>query len=287
MRRGVGIKAVRHLQERDQKIAAVGDHIREGRTALAKEQFESFKQKLTEFASKHRKRINSDPQFRQQFFEMCNTVGVDPLTSSKGFWAKLLGTGNFFYRLGVQILTVTLATRPENGGLLELEDLLRRLRRKGGGLQNVSRDDVERALGRLTALGEGVSVIKRGGRLLILSVPEEMTGGAELPIILDRAAEDATAKGGHQVGVISRVDLEAAAPRGLGWSVERAEAALALLVRESLVWVDGGEGADPSDTVWPLYWFPSLAGSVVSSSEPSSSSNAPFLAAVAGEAAFS
>ena len=39
---------------------------------------------------------------------MCSKIGVDPLASSKGFWAQLLGVGDFYYELGVQIVEVTL-----------------------------------------------------------------------------------------------------------------------------------------------------------------------------------
>ena len=38
---------------------------------------------------------------------MCARIGVDPLASSKGFWAQLLGVGDFYYELGVQIIEVT------------------------------------------------------------------------------------------------------------------------------------------------------------------------------------
>ena len=38
---------------------------------------------------------------------MCSKIGVDPLASSKGFWAQLLGVGDFYYELGVQIVEVT------------------------------------------------------------------------------------------------------------------------------------------------------------------------------------
>lgn len=34
---------------------------------------------------------------------MCANVGVDPLASNKGAWAQLLGFGDFYYELGVQV----------------------------------------------------------------------------------------------------------------------------------------------------------------------------------------
>jgi len=32
---------------------------------------------------------------------MCANIGVDPLASNKGFWAELLGIGDFYYELGM------------------------------------------------------------------------------------------------------------------------------------------------------------------------------------------
>lgn len=45
--------------------------------------------------------IRKNPTFRAQFHEMCAKVGVDPLASNKGFWAELLGIGDFYYELGL------------------------------------------------------------------------------------------------------------------------------------------------------------------------------------------
>lgn len=45
---------------------------------------------------------------------------VDPLASNKGFWAEVLGVGDFYYELAVQIVEICLATRSENGGLMTL-----------------------------------------------------------------------------------------------------------------------------------------------------------------------
>jgi len=34
----------------------------------------------------HKKEINQNPVFRNQFLSMCKEIGVDPLASKKGFW---------------------------------------------------------------------------------------------------------------------------------------------------------------------------------------------------------
>lgn len=38
---------------------------------------------------------------------MCASIGVDPLSSGKGFWS-VLGMGDFYYELAVQIVEVCL-----------------------------------------------------------------------------------------------------------------------------------------------------------------------------------
>ena len=54
---------------------------------------------------------------------MCSNIGVDPLASNKGMWAQLLGFGDFYYELGVQVVEGCLSTRPLNGGLIDLAAL--------------------------------------------------------------------------------------------------------------------------------------------------------------------
>ena len=38
-----------------------------------------FKSSLQRFASEHKSEINTNPIFRQQFQQMCQSIGVDPL----------------------------------------------------------------------------------------------------------------------------------------------------------------------------------------------------------------
>ncbi len=71
----------------------------------------------------HREDVRKDPVFRAQFHTMCANVGVDPLASNKGMWAQLLGFGDFYYELGVQVVEACLATRSMNGGLMDLDSL--------------------------------------------------------------------------------------------------------------------------------------------------------------------
>ncbi len=56
---------------------------------------------------------------------MCANIGVDPLASNKGVWAQVLGFGDFYYELGVQIVEACLASRSLNGGLMDMQSLMR------------------------------------------------------------------------------------------------------------------------------------------------------------------
>ena len=84
---------------------------------------------------------------------MCASVGVDPLASGKGFWSEMLGVGDFYYELGVQIVEICMATTPRNGGLMPLEELRERLgkarSRKGTNEVEISMDDLQRAIKKL------------------------------------------------------------------------------------------------------------------------------------------
>lgn len=93
-------------------------------------QLTTFKQNLEQFAIRHKKEIQRDPAFRAKFHVMCASIGVDPLTSRKGVWADLLGVGDFYYELAVRIIKVCVETRPMNGGIISLRELLLELQKQ-------------------------------------------------------------------------------------------------------------------------------------------------------------
>jgi ESCRT-II complex subunit VPS22 len=65
-------------------------------------------------------------------------------------WNELLGFGDFYYELGVQLVEACLASRPLNGGLMELGQLRAAVeRRRGSRSDPVSEDDIVRAIRKL------------------------------------------------------------------------------------------------------------------------------------------
>jgi ESCRT-II complex subunit VPS22 len=221
-----------------------------------KRQMVVFREKLSLFATEHKREINENPVFRRQFHAMCQSIGVDPLSSAKGFWADLLGIGDFYFELGVQIIEQCMITRKRNGGLLRVDELLARLnahrRHHARAQQPISEDDLNVSIGKLACLGHGYRfhTIGAGGaaQKMLVSVPLDLS--TDHARVLE-AAKTAAAR-------VSKPQLCAS----LQWTPERADSAISFLMQQGLVWIDnqtappGNGGADAADSA--DYWFPSL-----------------------------
>ncbi|KAH3761084.1 ELL complex EAP30 subunit [Pelomyxa schiedti] len=206
---------------------------------LMNEQLVVFKQNLEEFAQKYKKKIRKSPEFRQQFNEMCTKVGVDPLASNKGFWAELLGVGDFYYELAVQIVEVCMCTRATNGGIIELGELRGHLlRKRGPKAQAINNDDIDRSIRKLHILGSGFSLIVAGSTKLVKSVPCELS-----------VDHEAVFRIAMEKGFVSQDLLFTQ----LAWDKERTDSVMNLLLQEGIAWLD-----TQHESGQPAYWFPSI-----------------------------
>eukprot|EP00536_Pseudo-nitzschia_multiseries_P009437 jgi/Psemu1/200667/e_gw1.262.67.1 len=211
------------------------------------ETIEKLQIKLADFAKKHQSDIQDDPAFRQQFLQMCAPLGVDPLVSQKGFWAKTLGVGigDFYYELAVKVAEVCFATRSRNGGIMavtEVCDTLNRAKRRHGS-RTKQKDsvygtgDVAIAVKKLSALGGGFRIIRVGLSDMIVSVPTELDN--------DHMEIMTLAQDGR--GCVTVDDVK----QQLRWTEDRVERALTLLMHEGMAWKDDYHGIS-------FYWFPSV-----------------------------
>lgn len=126
--RRLGRQAIRDSKKVKEALAQRGSIITAEHARQMKLHLDTFKSNLEQFAINHKKEIQKDPVFRAKFHAMCASIGVDPLTSRKGLWADLLGVGDYYYELAVRIIEICIATRPMNGGVLSLRELLTVLR---------------------------------------------------------------------------------------------------------------------------------------------------------------
>eukprot|EP00501_MAST-03F_sp_TOSAG23-6_P000849 GSMAST32.ASY1.ANO1.881.1 assembled CDS len=218
MRRRIGRAGLIQRRNQDSQFKARGTAMRKELMTHAANTLTEFKSNLEKFALKHKKSINQDPEFRMQFQKMCSSIGVDPLASNKGFWAELLGSNDFYYELGVQILDVCLL-----------------LKMRGSKAAAVSVDDIKTAVSKMKILGAGFSLLSAGSSTMICSVPVELN--------VDHTALISLA---HERGYIDTLMIK----KNLNWSKSRAEQALMMLTREGMVWIDDGGAGDNRQ-----YWF--------------------------------
>lgn len=241
---GVGIAAFDRQQQSKRSFAELSSELSQAQVDLLHAQLAQFRTALAHYASTHRDRIREEPSFRHAFQQMCTTIGVDPLAGPRkgGWWAEMLGLGDWQYELGVQIVDVCISTRERNGGLIEMGELIRlvsKLRGVAGG-DVITEDDVMRSIRTLKPLCAGYEVIDvGGGKKMVRSVPKELD--ADQAAVLAVAQEN----GGRvtEQVLISR----------RGWAVDRARAALSnMLLRDGLCWID-----EQDETDGVSYWVPS------------------------------
>lgn len=240
---GVGIAAFERQQQSQRSFAELSTTLSQNQVNQLHEQLAQFRGALVRFASTHRDSIRRDPNFRHAFQQMCASIGVDPLAGPRkgGWWAEVLGLGDWQYELGVQIVDVCVSKRERNGGLIEMEELIRlvtKLRGVAGG--SITGDDIVRSIKTLKPLGAGYEVIDvGGGKKMVRSVVKELD--EDQAIVLAVAQEE----GG-------RVSEEMLMARR-GWTQDRAKAALEnMLLRDGLCWLD-----EQDEINGIAYWIPS------------------------------
>ncbi|XP_057277423.1 vacuolar-sorting protein SNF8 isoform X2 [Pezoporus wallicus] len=166
-------------------------------------QLDMFRTNLEEFASKHKQEIRKNPEFRVQFQDMCATIGVDPLAC-----------------------------------LITLEELHQQvLKGRGKFAQDVSQDDLLRAIKKLKVLGSGFGIIPVGGTYLVQSVPAELN--MDHTVVLQLA---------EKKGYVTVSEIRSS----LKWEMERAKQVLEHLLKEGMAWLDMQAAGEPQ------YWLPAL-----------------------------
>jgi ESCRT-II complex subunit VPS22 len=244
MHRGVGLAAF-DKEQVSQRFAELSSELSKTQVDHLQSQLTQFRTALLHFAATHRDSIRRDPAFRHAFQRMCSSIGVDPLAGPRkgGWWAEMLGLGDWQYELGVQIVDVCVSTRERNGGVIELGELVRivsGLRDPENGVI-ITEEDVVRSIKTLQPLGAGYEVLDvGGGKKMVRSVVKELD--ADQAVVL----AEAQLAGGRIVEEI----LE----HRRGWTRDRARAALEnMLLRDGLCWLDSQD-----EHYGRAYWIPSV-----------------------------
>jgi ESCRT-II complex subunit VPS22 len=245
MRRNVGLSSLQRQASSLESYSTLSSALSQSQLVALSSQLQHFQSTLRAFATKHRRRILSDPIFRAQFADMCTQLGVDPLGGGrKGIWDHV-GIGEWTYGLAVQVVDVCLAAKERNGGLIEVSEVVRGVSRlRGEGEGGITPADITRAIRALEPLGCGYSIIQVGGRRMVRCVPAEIDTDAL--VVVESAAELGK-------GWVDEQDL-ASWTLKTSWTAERLQAALnKALVGDGLVWIDEQAQGGGKE-----YWVPSL-----------------------------
>lgn len=155
----------------------------------------------------------------------------------------MLGIGDFYYELAVQIVEICFSMRAETGGLLEMSVLLSKLKKMRGSESQIIEEDVERSIRTLEPLGSGYEIIRMNTRTFIQSVPREFS--QDQGTLLRKASE----RGG-------KVNFQVF-ESGDNWTRERFENTVESLLSEGLIWVDAKTRLGQAD-----YWIASFSVSL-------------------------
>jgi len=242
MRRGAGLAAFDRHEQSTKSFAQLSNTLSQTQVDQLHSQLDQFRTALARFATDHREDIKKDPTFRHAFQQMCASIGVDPLAGPKkgGWWAEMLGLGDWQYELGVQIVDICVSTRDRNGGMIEMAELVRILSKlRGVGSGEITEEDVIHSIKTLEPLGAGYQVIDVGGRRMVRSVTKELDEDQTTILALARQTDG-------RITASVLVDMRQ-------WTRERAVAALeVMLLEDGLCWLD-----EQDEETGRAYWIPS------------------------------
>lgn len=237
-RRPIGIGALQRDKERLELYQQKGSSLAKEELTKLQSQMKEFKTHLEKFAQKHRSDIKKNGEFRRYFQQMCATTGVDPLKSSTNYWVKLLGIGDFYFELAIQINEVFIATSNQNGGIMRIEELYSKvLASRSSKSDSITHEDILEGIKKLKVLGANIKILPTKNSYIIHATPQE----------LNSDQTDVVQLANQNNGCISK-SLVASSCQ---WSSDRVDKVLDELLMENLVWIDLQDKSGE-----PLYWVP-------------------------------
>lgn len=227
----------------DRKIyLKIGKSLVDRHSTQLSAQLAVFQSALINFASEHAAVIKKNPEFRDKFTKMCNSIGVDPLELLLFVDSSSKKTDAFYMGLAVRVVEICQETRDINGGLISLKELHSRLQETFTVPLKVSEDDVTLSLDLLKGLGKGYETLRISDLLWVkFSGP---AGSGTISNDERKIYELCVFTGGYTTHKLLRDNY--------GWEQVRAKSVIDDMIRNGLLWVD----AQGPNGQWQ-YWEPS------------------------------
>lgn len=207
-------------------------------------QLSVYQSALVNFASEHGETIKKNPEFRSNFTQMCNLIGVDPLELLLFLSSKEKKSEEFLLGLAVRVVEICQETRDLNGGLISLKELRSRFLESLSVPMDISDDDIVKGVSMLGTLGKGFEVLETNKKKWI-----KFSGGSEAKGISNdhkRIYELSEFMGGYVTYRLLRDNY--------GWDSVRLKSVLDDMILNGFLWIDT-QGSKGEWQFWEPSWI--------------------------------
>ncbi|KAL4442611.1 hypothetical protein ABPG74_007013 [Tetrahymena malaccensis] len=231
-----GKQAMMKQFEQQQARQQMGQQLMQQKITRMKDIYNIFQENMQKYAAQYANEINKDPNFRDNFNQLCQNLGIDPMISQKTLFSNL-GFGDFYNELAMKILDITARKRNENGGMMKLIDIINEFEKRYK--TKISKKDIQEALKTISCLG--------GCQL----VNNEYVSTSNLSMSGDfNSIIEVAEKYGHVSEQLMKEQK--------GWKQDKFKLVIDQLIGEGMVWVD-----KKTKSGQPHYYFPSMLNSFV------------------------
>lgn len=240
-----GNKGIASLNSKalSQKYQKLGSTLTQSQKDHLQTQLQVFQAALISFKSEYAKEIIQNPDVRTSFAEICIAFGIDPLVVASSITGEQNNNVERTNQLCLKMIELCSLTRPINGGIISLEELLRLINSDtwvNNDLHlNFTHDDIVGALNHLKILGNELQLVRIGKHDYIKSIPQELN--VDQNIILETA---------DILGYVTTSLLR----DNFGWKKVRCKSAIDELVTNGILWVDT-QGEDKEIKYWIASWI--------------------------------
>jgi ESCRT-II complex subunit VPS22 len=222
--RGLQSLSTRELAEKFQNL---GLSISNSQQEQLQTQLQVFQAALISFKEDYKDEIRHNENIRSVFSEICIAFGIDPLVVASTLGDDEKSKYERRNQLCLKIIEWCMRTRPLNGGIIALDDLVRLINSDtwvNTDLHLVfTESDIMDAINHLSVLGKELEHVKIGKREYIKSISQELN--PDQRAILDTA---------DVLGYVSVSLLH----DNFGWKRVRCRTSIDELVTNGILWVD-------------------------------------------------
>ena len=206
MRRGIGVAYTQKNVAKQRQLQDLGDAIAAERVGSITNELDALTAQLQRIAAENKDRVREDPILRARLRQLADSLGADILASREYLFSKQSGLDDFYHALASEVVQVCIRESHYTGPYVPMRSVLAALRRLRGNSSSaaggssaatatssseITEDDVEAALGRLSVLGGEYTVVRLGGEAYINTVSASSTTSSSSS--LDTVPADAEA----------------------------------------------------------------------------------------------